>query len=78
MKLISRSFPALGAFALAATLVAAAPTLANAGHNLYPPGWNAPQPTGPVLYQFVPDGERYHVVKPATTQTDTANSPARS
>jgi len=49
MSMISRSFSAVWAIALAATVLAAAPTLANAGHNLYPPGWNAPQPTGPVL-----------------------------
>ena len=76
MNLISRSVSAVGAIALAATMLAAAPTLANAGHVLYPPGWNTPQATGPVLYQFVPTGERYHVVKPATTQTGTANAPA--
>ena len=78
MNVISRSFSAVGAIALAVTMLAAAPTLANAGHVLYPPGWNAPQPTGPVLYQFAPGGERYHVVKPATTQTGTANSPSQS
>jgi hypothetical protein len=69
MNRISRSFSAVGA--LAATFVAAAPSLANASHNLYPAGWNKPQPTGPVLYQFVPDGERYHVVTPATPETGT-------
>jgi hypothetical protein len=82
MNLISRSFSAL---ALAATVLAAAPTLANArdndlansSHGAYPTGANtSTQATGPVLYQFVPQGERYHVVKPATTQTGTANSPA--
>jgi len=72
MNRISRSFTAEGVLALAATFVAAAPSLANASHNLYPAGWNKPQPTGPVLYQFVPDGERYHVVTPATTETGTA------
>ena len=70
MNVISRNFSAVRALTLAATLVAAAPTLANASHNPYPPGWNtSTQPSGQVLYQFVPGGERYHVVKPATTET---------
>jgi len=83
MSLISRSFSAL---ALAATVLAAAPILANArdndlanaSHGVYPTTSvnTSTQATGPVLYQFVPDGERYHVVKPATTQTGAANSPA--
>jgi len=72
MNAISGRFSVLGVLALATTLVAAAPSLANAGHNLYPPGWDKPQATGPVLYQFVPGGERYHVVKPATTETGAA------
>jgi len=72
MNAISRSFSAVGVLALAATFVAAAPSLASANHNLYPAGWNKPQPTGPVLYQFVPDGELFHVVTPATTETGTA------
>jgi len=85
MNVISRSFSAVGAIALAATLAVAAPTLANArdndlanaSHGAYPPSANtSTQPSGQVLYQFVPRGERYHVVTPATTQTGTANSPA--
>jgi hypothetical protein len=71
MNAISGRFSVLGVLALAATLVAAAPGLANAGHILYPPGWDKPRATGPVLYQMAPAGERYHVVKPATTATDT-------
>ena len=38
MNAISRSFSAMGRLALAATFVAAAPSLANASHNLYPSG----------------------------------------
>ena len=73
MNAISRSFSAVGVLALAATLVAAAPGLANAGHKIYPPGWNTPtKPTGQILYQFVPGGERYHVVMSATTKSGTA------
>ena len=73
MSVISRSFSAAGAIALAATLVAAAPSLANAAHNPYPRGWNTPsQSSGQILYQFVPGGERYHVVAPATTETSPA------
>jgi hypothetical protein len=84
MNLISRSFSAVGAIALAATVLAAVPTLANArdndlanaSHGAYPTSADtSTQPSGPVLYQFVPGGERYHVVTPATTQTGTANSP---
>ena len=71
----TRSFSALGALALAAVLTAAAPTLASAGdndlarasHGVYPPGANAStQPSGRILYQFVPGGERYHVVATTT------------
>ena len=73
MNAISRSFSAARVLAFAASLVAAAPGLANAGHRIYPPGWNMPTtPTGQIPYQFVPGGERYHVVKPATTETGTA------
>jgi hypothetical protein len=71
MNAISRSFSAMGLLALAASFVAAAPSLANASHNLYPSGWEKSQPTGPVLYQFVPGGERYHVVTSATTESGT-------
>ena len=73
MSAISRVFSAVGVLAFAATLAAAAPGIANAGHKVYPPGWNTPtKPTGQILYQFVPGGERYHVVKPATTETGAA------
>lgn len=72
MNANSGRFSVLGVFALATALVAAAPSLANAGHNLYPPGWDKRQATGPVLYQFAPGGERYHVVRPATTETGAA------
>jgi hypothetical protein len=72
MNGISRNFSVAGALAVAVALVAAAPTLANAGHNVYPPGWDTPtQPSGKVLYQFLPGGDRYHVVAPATTDTGT-------
>lgn len=82
MSLISRSFSAL---ALAAAVLAAAPTLANArdndlakaSHGVYPTSAITSTPSsGQVVYQFVPRGERYHVVKPATAQTGTANSSA--
>jgi hypothetical protein len=85
MNVISRSFPAVGALALVAALLTGTPTLANArdndlakaSHGVYPPSADkSTQPSGQVLYQFVPGGERYHVVTPATTQTGTANSPA--
>jgi hypothetical protein len=70
MNRISRRLSAMGAAALAAVVLASAPTLAYAGHNPYPPGWNTPTtPSGLILYQFVPGGERYHVVKPATAQS---------
>ena len=73
MNAISRSVSAVAVLAFAVTLVAAAPGLANAGHKIYPPGWNTPtKPTGRILYQFVPGGERYHVVKPATTESGAA------
>ena len=73
----------MGAIALAATVLAA--TLANArdndlakaSHGVYPTSAITSTPSsGQVVYQFVPRGERYHVVKPATAQTGTANSPA--
>ena len=52
MNAISRSFSAVGILALAATLVAAAPGLANAGHKISPPGWNTPtKPTGQIIHQ---------------------------
>ena len=73
MNAISRSFSAVGVLAFAATLVAAAPGLANAGHKIYPPGWNTPTKlTSQILYRFVPGGERYHVVPPAAADTGTA------
>ena len=55
--------------AAVAVVLAAAPTLASASHDVYPPGWNtSTPPSGQILYQFVPGGSRYHVVKPATAQ----------
>jgi hypothetical protein len=67
---MARTYRLVGTFrttAIAAFL-AGAPTLASANHELYPPGWNTPSQPGPLLFQFVPGGSRYHVVKPATTQ----------
>jgi len=67
---MTRTYRLASTFRMAAVAVvlAAAPTLASANHDLYPPGWNTPSQPGPVLFQFVPGGSRYHVVKPATTQ----------
>ena len=49
MNAVSWSFSAL---ALAVTMLAAAPTLANTGHKIYPPGLNTPiKPTGQILHQ---------------------------
>ena len=81
MNRLSRSFSAVGALALVAALLTGTPTLANAGnndlakasHGAYPTSATTPQATGPILYQMVPGGERYHVVKPATKGSGTIN-----
>jgi hypothetical protein len=67
---MARTYRLVGTFRTAAiaAFLAGAPTLASANHELYPPGWNTPSQPGPLLFQFVPGGSRYHVVKPATTQ----------
>ena len=70
MNAISRHLSALGAVALVVSLMAGAP-LAYAGHVEYPPGWNKPQATGPVIYQMVPQGERYHVVANTAASSET-------
>jgi hypothetical protein len=82
MNRLSRSFSAMGALALVAALLTGTPTLANASdndlakasHGAYPTNADkSTPPSGQVLYQFVPQGERYHVVTTAPNGSGTAN-----
>ena len=82
MNKLSRSFSAVGALALVAALLTGTPTLANANdndlanasHGAYPTNANkSTQPSGQVLYQFVPRGERFHVVTTPTNGSGTTN-----
>ena len=56
-------------------LAAASVAPARADHQLYPPGWNTPATaTAPVLYQFVPGGNRLHRAPPGTTAPTSAGT----
>jgi hypothetical protein len=55
-----RRLSSIGIAALALEALAVAPALA--GHDLYPPGWNAPSTPGPVIYTYDPvDLSMHHV-----------------
>ena len=41
------SLPAVGAIVLALGMLAATTPVASAGHDVYPPGWNKPDPNVP-------------------------------
>jgi len=64
-----------GIAALAITVLGATASVAGA-HPTYPPGWNQSQSTPATIYQFVPGGNRMHVVAGAPSQTATVLTPA--
>lgn len=63
----------LAILAVALATAAASPAFAS-GHEVYPPGWNAPRDPGPVIYTYDPmDLSMHHI--PGTPELKPAYGP---